>query len=177
MKKAVTAAFLVLFVVFSLVLKTELRREKSPLSTIKIGETMPDFSVVDLTGKTVKFSDVTRDKKVVLLNFWASWCGPCRVEMPGFEKLYNEQKGNGFALIAIAEDKERSKLDEYLKKKPVSFLVLLDSDNVVAKQFKIEGLPTNVLIGEGGKVRQVEEGVQPYLRYAVEAALKHPEPK
>jgi thiol-disulfide isomerase/thioredoxin len=72
----------------------------------------------------------------VLVNFWATRCGPCRVEMPSVEKLYREQKNNGFIIVAIAEDKEHAKLDQYLKDKPVSFPVLIDSNNALAKQFE-----------------------------------------
>jgi peroxiredoxin len=97
---------------------------------------MPDFLLPDLSGKTVKLSEVTGDNKIVMVNFWASWCGPCRVEMPTFEKLYNAQKSKGFTILAIAEDKERPKLDAYLKQKPVSFPVLIDQDGALAKQFE-----------------------------------------
>jgi peroxiredoxin len=173
-KTAALVVFLCLFAVFSGALKTELRRDKSPLGTVKIGEPMPDFTLVDSTGRPVRLSDMTRDHKIVMVNFWATWCGPCRVEMPGFEKIYRDKKNDGFIILAITEDKERPKLDEYLKNKPVTFPVLIDSDNALAKQLKIESLPTTILIGEGGKVKQVHEGVQPYLSYAVEGALKKP---
>src|SRR5437870_955488 len=99
---------------------------------------MPDFALPDVGGKTVKLSEVVRNKKVVMINFWATWSGPCRVEMPSFEQLYNEQKNNGFTILAVAEDTERAKVDHYLKEKPVSFPVLLDQDNALLKQFKIE---------------------------------------
>ena len=175
LKTAVAVLFLCLFAGFSIALKTELRREKSPVAALKIGEPMPDFELPDPTGKTVKLSEVSRDKKIVVVNFWATWCGPCRVEMPSFEKLYREQKNNGFIILAIAEDKDRAKLDQYLKDKPVSFPVLIDQDNALAERFKIESFPTTVLVGEGGKIREVHEGVQPYLEFAVRAALNHPE--
>jgi len=120
---------------------------------------LSDFELPDVSAKMVKLSEVIRNKKIVMINFWASWCGPCRVEMPSFEKLYNEQKNNGFVILAIAEDKDRAKLDEYLKQKPVSFPVLVDKDNSLAQKFKIESFPTTVLIGADWKIRQVEEGV------------------
>ena len=161
-----------MFAVFSITLKTRLRREKSPIAALKIGEAMPDFALPDLGGKTVKLSEVVRDKKLVMINFWATWCGPCRVEMPSFEQLYNEQKNNGFTILAVAEDTERTKVDHYLKEKPVSFPVLLDQDNALLKQLKIETLPTTVLLNSDGKIREVYEGVHPYLQYSVQAALK-----
>ena len=171
MKTAILVLFLCLFALFSFTLKTELRREKSPVAALKIGEAMPDFTLPDSSGKTVKLSEVLREKKLVLINFWATWCGPCRVEMPSFEQLYNEQKNNGFTILAIAEDKERAKVDQYLKEKPVSFPVLIDQGSALATQLKIESFPTTVLLDQNGKIRQVHEGVDPYLKYSVQAAL------
>jgi peroxiredoxin len=170
LKIAITVLFLCLFAVFSFTLKTELRREKSPVATLKIGDPMPDFELPDSNGKTIKLSEVLREKKLVLINFWATWCGPCRVEMPSFEQLYNEQKNNGFTILAIAEDKERAKVDQYLKEKPVSFPVLIDQ-GALATQLKIESFPTTVLLDQNGKIREVHEGVHPYLKYSVQAAL------
>jgi peroxiredoxin len=152
--------------------KTELRRETSPLATLNVGQPMPDFTLTDREGKTIRLSEVTAANKVVLVNFWASWCAPCRIEMPGFEELYRDEKKNGFAILAIAEDKDRAKLDAYLKGKPVSFPVLLDTDGKLGEKLKIESLPTNVLIDPDGKVKQVHEGVERYLVGTVRAMLK-----
>src|SRR5947209_9223682 len=98
MKPAATILLLCLFAVFSIAVKTELRREKSPVATLKIGEPMPDFELADVGGNTVELSEAIRGKKLVMINFWASWCGPCRVEMPSFEKLYNDEKDHGFII-------------------------------------------------------------------------------
>ncbi len=174
MKAALTVLFLGLFAAFSITLKTELRNEQSPLATLKMGEAMPDFELPDSNGKTVKLSEVLKEKKLIVINFWATWCGPCRVEMPSFEKLYSEQKNNGFTILAITEDKDRAKLDEYLQSKPVSFPVLLDADNALAKQLKIGSFPTTVLLDGSGKIKEVHEGVHPYLQYSVQAALNSP---
>lgn len=171
MKTAISVLFLCLFAIFSFTLKTELRREKSPVAALKIDEVMPDFELPDSNGKTVKLSEVLREKKLVVINFWATWCGPCRVEMPSFEQLYNERKDHGFTILAIAEDKERAKVDQYLKEKPVSFPVLIDEGNALATQLKIQSFPTTVLLDTNGKIREVHEGVHPYLKYSVEAAL------
>ena len=170
-KRAALVIFFCLVAVFSVAVKTELRREKSPVAAIKIGQPMADFKLNDTSGNQVTFSEMSRNKKIVMVNFWATWCGPCRVEMPGLEKLYKDQKDNGFLIVAISEDKERARLDEYLKTKPVSFPVLVDSENGLASQLNIQSLPTTILIEQGGKVRSVHEGVQPYFEYVVREAL------
>ena len=172
MKAGIAILFIVLFVVLTIAIKTKLRHEESPVASLKIGEAMPDFELPDTSGKMVKLSEVLPQKKIVMINFWATWCGPCRVEMPSFEQLYGEKKDEGFTILAISEDDDRGKLDEYLKSKPVSFPVLIDKDQALGKKLKIEALPTTILVGGSGKVRQVHEGVQSYLKYSVEGALK-----
>jgi peroxiredoxin len=172
MKTAFAIVLVVAFAVFSVTVKNRLNTKESPLTAVKLGEPMPDFTLPDASGQMVKFSDVARQNKLVLINFWASWCTPCRMEMPQFEKLYTAKKGEGFTLLAINVDKEREKADAYLKNKPVSFPVLIDKDGAVAKQLGLNALPTTILVGEDGKVFQVVEGVEPYVGYLVDNYLR-----
>jgi len=172
LKTALLVVCLCGFAFFSVHLKTELRHERSPIAALKLKEPMPDFTVTDLAGKSVKFSDLSRGKRLVAINFWATWCGPCRMEMPGFEKLFREQAGKGFTFLAINEDRERPKLDAYLKQKPVTFPVLIDPDQKVSEKLGINALPTTILVGADGRVQQVLEGVQPYLHYQIENLLR-----
>src|SRR5205823_3631509 len=116
-------------------------------------------------GQTVKFSDVSRQNKLVMINFWASWCTPCRMEMPEFERVYGTRKTEGFTILAISVDTEREKLDAYLKNKPVSFPVLIDKNGALSKQFGIGALPTTILVDRDGKVIHVVEGVDPYVQF------------
>ena len=172
MKTALALLLVAGFAVFSIKVKNQLNQKESPLTAVKHGQPMPDFTLPDANGQLVKFSDVSRQNKVVLINFWASWCTPCRMEMPEFEQLYANKKGEGFALLAINVDKEREKADAYLKSKPVSFPVLIDKDGALSKQLGVEALPTTILVGQDGKVLQVFEGVQPYIQFMVENQLR-----
>ena len=172
-------AFVALFAVCSVRLKTELRRDESPVAALKIGEPMPDFTLPDANGQPVQLSEVTRTHKLVVINFWDTWCGPCRMEMPSFEKLYTAKKDEGFMLLAVNEDTDPAERDAYLKRKPVSFPVLFDRDGAdpLAKRLKITALPTTVLVGGDRKIQQVNQGVEPYLQYSVQRALeKKPSP-
>ena len=172
MKTALTIVFLALFVAFSVKVKTDLRREQSPLEAIKIGQMMPDFTLPNPAGADVTFNQVKGQNKVIVINFWASWCAPCRIEMPGFEKMYQAKKQNGLLILAVNEDEERLKMDEYLTKKPVSFPVLVDRDSELMKRFGVRALPTTIVVNSDGKVQMVYEGLQEYLEYLVEAQLK-----
>jgi cytochrome c biogenesis protein CcmG, thiol:disulfide interchange protein DsbE len=169
LKIALALLFLGGFAVFSIKVKNQLNAKESPLGKVKLGEPMPDFELPDASGQMVKFSDVCRQNKLVLINFWASWCTPCRMEMPQFEKIYAAKKNLGFALLAVNEDSEREKADAYLKSKPVSFPVLMDTDGAVSKQFGVKALPTTILVGQDGKVLQVVVGMEPYVQWLVES--------
>ena len=169
MKTALAILFAVGVAVFSIKVKNQLNTKESPLNQVKLGEPMPDFELPDAGGQMVKFSEVSRQNKLVMINFWASWCTPCRIEMPQFEQIYAAKKGQGFALLAVNEDREREKADAYLKSKPVSFPVLMDTDGVVSKQFGVKALPTTILVGQDGKVLQVVVGMEPYVEWLVES--------
>jgi peroxiredoxin len=104
------------------------------VAALKIGEPMPDFELPDPTGKTVKLSEVTREQQ----NRHSQLLGELVRLLPRgnaeLGKLYNAQKSKGFTILAIVDDRERPKLDAYLKQKPVSFPVLIDQDGALAKQ-------------------------------------------
>src|SRR5688572_28013806 len=159
MKTALTIFLVCAFAAFSVKVKRDLRQEKSPLETIKIGQAMPDFTLLNPDGTEFTLTKSLDENKIVMINFWASWCAPCRVEMPGFEKLYKARSKDGFLILAVNEDEERAKMDEYLAEKPVSFPVLLDKEGELMKTFGVRALPTTILVGSDGKVSAVYEGV------------------
>jgi cytochrome c biogenesis protein CcmG, thiol:disulfide interchange protein DsbE len=172
MKTGVTVILLCGFAIFSVMVKNELREEKSPLRELQIGTLMPEFSLTDPAGNTVALHNVTHENKLTVINFWASWCEPCRVEMPGLEKLYASRKGDGLTILAINEDEERGKMEAYLTQKRFSFPVLMDHDGVLMKQVGVRGLPTTVLVGGDGRIKMVTEGLQQYLSFMIDAQLK-----
>ena len=93
----------------------------------------PNFELPSLLGGKVKRSDYRG--KVVLINFWATWCGTCEVEMPSMEKLYRKFKDHGFEMLTISVDKDQSLIEPFMKKFNLTFPVLLDPDSIVAKKF------------------------------------------
>ena len=160
------------FAVFSVYVKSELRQERSPIEGLRIGEKMPDFSLRDPSGAEVSLSSALNQNKIIAINFWASWCGPCRLEMPGFEKLYASKHPEGFTILAVNEDEKRADMDDYLARKPITFPVLLDPGSGFMKQLHVRALPTTILVGRDGRIRQVTEGIQQYLSVFVDAELK-----
>jgi len=109
----------------------------------------PEFALRDLAGKEWKFSDLRG--KVVVVNFWATWCPPCRKEMPDLETLYQRFQAKGFVVLAIS-DEEAAKVEPFIKERGVTFPVLLDPGRKVNKEFIVEGIPHSFVYDREGKL-------------------------
>lgn len=111
----------------------------------------PDFTLEDMQGNKVSLSDF--EGKVVIINFWATWCPPCIEEMPSMEKLQERFKGEDFVLLAVnVEENSRKIVERFLKKNPFSFPVLLDEDAVVQQIYGAYRFPETVIVGRNGDV-------------------------
>ena len=122
------------------------------------GHLAPDFSLKTLDGKTVRLSEL-RGKKAVLINFWATWCPPCRLEMPTMQKIYTEYKGKGFEILAInIEPDAQEEIRDFIKELRLTFPVLLDSNMKVTRKYRLIGLPVSMLIDRQGIIRSKEIG-------------------
>jgi thiol-disulfide isomerase/thioredoxin len=97
----------------------------------------------------------------VLLNFWASWCGPCRQEMPLLEKLQQRYSALGFTVLGVNVEEDSSKAKTLLKDVPVSFPILFDTQNTVSKQYKVSAMPSTVMIDRDGNMRYLHKGYKP----------------
>jgi len=110
----------------------------------------PDFTLPDLKQGTVRLSDYRG--KLVLLNFWASFCDPCRREMPGLENLWQHYRHRGLAVLALSADRDNLKqVETFINKGGYHFPVLLDTEGYIRKKYEIRALPTTYLIGRDGR--------------------------
>jgi thiol-disulfide isomerase/thioredoxin len=110
---------------------------------------LPDLSLPGLDGKKTSLSSLRG--KVVFLNFWATWCPPCRAEMPSIEKLWTELKGQDFAVMAVDQGEAAQTVSAFLKKNAYSFPAYLDADGEAGSLFGVQGIPTTFIIGKDGK--------------------------
>jgi len=135
----------------------------------EVGEPAPAFSLSDLSGGMVRFSDF--QGKVVLLNFWASWCPPCRDELPGFQKVYLAYHDKGFAIIAVAIDDITPSM---VKELGLPFPVVIANERAIRDYGNISSIPVSFLIGKDGRVLRKVKGeyAETDLRSDVERALK-----
>lgn len=146
----------------------------SPLDADKQTNTKaPDFTLKDLHGSTVSLSSLKG--KVVLLNFWASWCPPCKAEMPSMNKLYKEIRAKGFEIVAVSTDNSLSPIKEFLAKSRVDFKVLFDEKKAVSREYKVFSMPTTFLIDRNGFIVEKYYGeydwTDPEVRKQIEKLL------
>ncbi|GAB4368799.1 MAG: hypothetical protein OHK0021_11890 [Bryobacter sp.] len=124
----------------------------------KSRKTAPAFSLKDSEGKTVTLKDY--QGKVVLLNFWATWCGPCKIEIPWFVEFEQKYKDKGFAVVGVAMDEEGWEIVKpYITDKKVNYRVLLGDDAMAQLYGGVDSLPTSFLIDKQGKVGAVHVGL------------------
>jgi thiol-disulfide isomerase/thioredoxin len=119
----------------------------------------PAFSLPARGGATVDLSQFKG--QVVMINFWASWCVPCRQEMPLLETIYKKYKPLGFTLIGVNVEPDRKDAEGFLKQTPVSFPVLFDAKSQVSSLYNVQVMPTTVFIDRKGNVRLVHQSYQP----------------
>lgn len=116
----------------------------------------PDFTLASKEGGNVRLQEQVGN--VVLLNFWASWCGPCREELPYLEELQQEYVDLGFTVLAVNVDEDPAKADILLNDIPVSFPVLFDVNDDVSKLYDVQAMPTTVIIDRDGNQRLLHKG-------------------
>ena len=118
-----------------------------------MGSQAPDFQLIDLQGNWQALPDY--HGKVVLLNFWATWCGPCRVEMPSMERVYQDFKDEGFAILAISSDPQGSIVTRpFVASQGLTFPILHDSDYRVSGSYGVRTLPMSFLIDRNGTLTE-----------------------
>src|SRR5215467_6433779 len=116
----------------------------------------PDFALRSLEGPNLRLQE--QRGRVVMVNFWATWCGPCRVEMPHLARLYDKYKASGFQLFGVNIDEDPRQAAAVATKLGLRFPVLLDTEKKVSKLYDLSTMPSTVLIDRDGRVRYIHRG-------------------
>jgi thiol-disulfide isomerase/thioredoxin len=118
-----------------------------------------DFSLPVRNGDAVSLSGLKG--QVVLINFWATWCGPCRKEMPLLEQIQKKYAPLGFTLLGVNVEEDTTMMEAFLKDVPVTFPILLDPANGISKLYNVSAMPSTVIVDRKGNIRYVHQGYQP----------------
>lgn len=144
-------AIVISFTVFLLIGCDNSSSELSVAKGGLVGKVAPDFTLTDMQGEKVTLSQFRG--KVVILNFWATWCPPCREEMPSMERLYRDLESKGLVMLAVnVEENGKKAVSQFLQKRSYSFPILLDSDNVAQNTYGVFRFPESFIIDRNGIV-------------------------
>jgi len=124
------------------------------------GDQIEQFTLQNLNNRPVSLDSVITNNRYVWVNFWATWCGPCRREMPMMTEIFNEYGDQGFAIVAVSVGEDSATVQGYLEENPVPFTIVLDSDRTVTRQFNVKTLPTSFLVDSTGTILRTGTGVQ-----------------
>jgi len=127
-----------------------------PAGAIAPATTAPDFTLRTTGGPNLRLQE--QRGRVVLVNFWATWCAPCRKEMPHLNRLYEKYRASGFVLLGVNVDDDTSKAAAVATQLGLTFPVLLDSEKKASRAYDLSAMPSTVLVDRDGRVRYVHRG-------------------
>ena len=128
----------------------------TPATAVTLQSGAPDFTLHTLGGPNLRLQELRG--KVVLINFWASWCGPCQQEMPRLNALYEKYHAAGFVLLGVNVDEEVRHASEVANRLGLKFPVLLDTEKSVSTLYDLSSMPSTVIVDRDGKVRYLHRG-------------------
>ncbi|GMR20827.1 MAG: TlpA disulfide reductase family protein [Gammaproteobacteria bacterium] len=143
----------VLFVILSLTVVTV------SATGMSRGTIAPNFTLKSASGENLRLSEYRG--QVVMLNFWATWCGPCRQEMPILNDMYKRYKNKGFVLLGVNIDDDQIKAKAMLDNLKITFPVVFDHKKSVSKTYKVDAMPNSIMIDRDGKVQYIHRGYLP----------------
>lgn len=147
---------MVVLAIFALWVAYVLLAPNGKAQGIPIGSMAPDFELVDTQGKTVKLSDFKG--KPVMLNFFATWCPPCRAEMPALQAVYRDYEAKGFVILGVNLGETNLAVNNFAKGLGLTFPIVIDKSDAVSRTYGIIPLPTSYFVDKNGKVVSKVEG-------------------
>lgn len=164
LKKSLILLSTVVFILAAIYVINDYTKSNVPSSNIETveekKESAYDFTLKDLEGNTVSLKDFKGKK--VFLNFWATWCSPCKSEMPDIEKLYNENKDSDLVILAVNMGDSKDTVKKFIDTNKYNFKVLLDVSQTVSNTYKIVSIPTSFFINKEGNIVHKHTGVMSY---------------
>lgn len=149
--------------VFTFMLSSTVRAE------VEVGD-RPELDLTDLDGEEIALGELRG--KVVLVDFWATWCAPCRRSMPAYQKFYDEYRDDGLRILAVSVDESRSAVDEFRRRHGLTVAIMLDEEHRTAEEFAPPTMPTTYLVDREGVVRYRHAGFRDGDAEEIEAKIR-----
>lgn len=128
-------------------------------TTVRAGVEAPDFALRSSSGQNLRLSEYRG--QVVMINFWATWCGPCRQEMPKLDEIFARYEPAGFALLGVNIDEDSAQAQRLADELGVTFPLLFDDEQSVSRLYDVQAMPMTVMVDRDGEVRSVHYGYRP----------------
>ncbi len=125
-------------------------------ATVQLSSSAPDFTLKSVAGPNLRLQE--QRGQVVMINFWATWCGPCRLEMPHLNRIYDKYRSTGFVLLGVNIDDDPRAAADLAAKLGLRFPVLLDTDKKVSRVYDMSAMPATLLVDRDGRVRYIHRG-------------------
>ncbi len=139
-------------------------------NALALGQAAPDFTLKSMSGKNLNLAE--QRGNIIVLNFWASWCGPCRKEMPVLQKFYDKYQDLGVSVWGVNVEQENQAGRDFLADLNLKFPILFDDTNTISKKYQVEAMPTTVIIDRDGLVRYAFKGYKPGYEKKYAKAIK-----
>ncbi len=138
-------------VIFSIIIAVASLTLSSTASAVKVKQVAPDFTLASNKGGNVRLKDLRG--KVVMINFWATWCAPCRKELPLLNDLYNKYKSKGFVLLGVNIDDKSAPAKKMIKELKINFPVLFDNNQSTSESYDLQAMPSTFILDKNGIIR------------------------
>ncbi|HBR27832.1 MAG TPA: hypothetical protein DD734_06080 [Firmicutes bacterium] len=134
--------------------------EEQEEEAVSVGAVAPNFILEDLSGERVELKEVYRKHQLTLVNFWATWCPPCKREIPDLVAFYRKYQGEGVEILAVNawEDSSLEQLQTFVASAEMEFPVLLDGEGETVKKYNIRAIPTTLFIDQSGRIKEIFMG-------------------
>jgi thiol-disulfide isomerase/thioredoxin len=135
-------------------------RGEEKVEAAKLGAVAPNFILEDLAGARVELKEVYRKNQLTMVNFWATWCPPCKQEIPDLVAFYRKHQGKGVELLAINvwDNSSRKQLQAFVASAQMEFPVLLDGEGETVNKYNIRAVPTTIFIDQSGQIKEIITG-------------------
>lgn len=140
------------------------------VSAVEIGKPAPDFTLKSMAGKNLSLNE--QRGKIIVINFWASWCGPCRKEMPVLETFYGKYQDLGVSVWGVNVEQESQAGRDFLADLTLTFPIFFDETNTISATYQVEAMPTTVIVDRDGLVRYSFKGYKPGYEKKYAKAIK-----